>query len=95
MGQNSFSDEKDGKKDVIVITQDNGKLDLVSGLDKKDQLFIQPKNSENSDESLEISSAILPSLGDALVISLAGQGIAYYTGGDLSINEIGEMVTLL
>ena len=95
LGQNSFSDEKDGKKDVIVINQDNGKPDLVLGLDKKDEVLIQTKNNEDSDKSLEILSVTLPSLGDALMISLEEQGIAYYTGGDLSVKEIGKMVTLL
>ena len=94
-GINTFGDEKDGNKDVIVITNDFEKPDLISGMDKKDRLFIRTQKPETNGESIQITPIILPSFGDALMISIEDQGIAYYTGKNLTATTLGEMVSIL
>ena len=94
-GINTFGDEKEGNQDVIVITNDFEKPDLISGMDKKDRLFIRTQKPETNSESIQITPIILPSFGDALMISIEDQGIAYYTGKNLTATTLGEMVSIL
>ena len=93
-GMNSFGDEKDGSKDVIVIKTDFEKPDILLGMDKKDRLLIKTQKYETTNESVQITSVNLPSYGDALMISIEDQGIAYYTGKELTSENLIEMIVI-
>ena len=103
-GWNTYTSEKDGYRDLIVIKSDeylvnwlNGKAgnnpngekaDIIEGLDSNDVIKI-----------LGVATEEL-SFGAATAHSVSGIGIygrgaleAVYTGGDLSIDQIRSMTT--
>lgn len=90
-GQNSFGDEQDGKKDVLKVKQDKSP-DRIIGLDQKDVIEIKTNGSDSDGVSVTVTSENLAAVGESLLISLDGDAIAYYTGNNLSANDLVSMV---
>ena len=93
-GQNSFGDEQDGKKDVLKLKQDKHP-DRIIGLDQKDVIEIKATGSDSDGVSVTVTSENLTAVGPSLLISLDGDDIAYYTGNNLSANDLVSMVQVI
>ena len=93
-GQNSFGDEQDGKKDVLKLKQDKHP-DRIIGLDQKDVIEIKATGSDSDGVSVAVTSENLTAVGQSLLISLDDDAIAYYTGNNLSANDLVSMVQVI
>jgi Ca2+-binding RTX toxin-like protein len=92
-GQNIFLDERDGSKDRIYIVQDEKQPDRIMGLDAKDRIVIEPLSGLSS-IGLMVEKVELANVGQALLISIGNNAVAYYTGDDLTKRELLLMASI-
>ena len=93
-GQNTFGDERDGKRDVIKVKQDKSP-DRINNLDKKDMIQIQASAGNADDAAVKVTIEDLEGVGQSLMISLDRAVIAYFTGGSLATNDLISMIEVV
>ena len=93
-GQNTFGDERDGKRDVIKVKQDKSP-DRINNLDKKDMIQIQASAGNADDAAVKVTIEDLEGVGQSLMISLDRAVIAYFTGGSLATNDLISMIEIV
>ena len=93
-GQNTFGDERDGKKDVIKVKQDKSP-DRINNLDEKDVIQIQASGGSSEDATVKVVIEEIEGIGRSLVISLDRAVIAYFTGGSITTNELNSMIEVV
>ena len=93
-GQNTFGDERDGKKDVIKVKQDKSP-DRINNLDEKDVIQIQASGGSSEDATVKVVIEEIEGIGRSLVISLDRAVIAYFTGRSITTNELNSMIEVV
>lgn len=93
-GQNTFGDERDGKRDVIKVKQDKSP-DRINNLDKKDMIQIQASAGNADDAAVKVTIEDLEGVGQSLMISLDRAVIAYFTGGGIATNDLISMIEVV
>ncbi|WP_028952220.1 calcium-binding protein [Synechococcus sp. CC9616] len=92
-GQNTFGDEQDGENDVIKVKQDQNP-DRIKNLDQNDR--IQIKATGNKDDlPVTVTLETLEAVGESLLISLADEAIAYFTGDSLTADDLVQMIEVI
>ena len=92
-GQNAFGDEQDGEIDVIKVKQDQNP-DRIKNLDQNDRIQIKATGN-NDDLAVTVTKDNLKGVGESLLISLADDAIAYFTGDSLTADDLVQMIEVI
>ena len=92
-GQNTFGDEQDGEIDVIKVKQDQNP-DRIKNLDQNDRIQIKATGNKNG-LAVTVTMESLEAVGESLLISLADEAIAYFTGDSLTADDLVQMIEVI